>query len=135
NIKRDNINLDHYKEIAASLNAQGRPQHAEVIMPLPGESLDSHFKGLSELLDTGVSKVLSHTLQMLYGTPYKDDPNYRTDHGYQTKFRIVPLDFSIVEGKPIFDVEEVAIASNSLSFEDYVNARVFLLVIDLCYNS
>jgi len=135
NIKRDNIKLDHYKEISNELNAQGRPQHAEVIMPLPGETLKSHLQGLRDLLDTGVSKVFSHTLQMLYGTQYKDDPTYRASHGYKTKFRIVPLDFSQVNGKHIFDVEEVAVATNCLSFEEYVQARVYLMVIDLCYNN
>ena len=135
NIQRDNIKLDHYKQISDSLRAQGRPQHAEVIMPLPGETLESHLRGLCELLDTGVSNVQSHTLQMLYGTPYKDDPNYRKQHGYQTRYRIVPLDFSRMSGEAIFDIEEVAIASRSMTFESYVEARVFLLVIDLCYNS
>lgn len=135
NIRRENIKLDHYRDISDELNAQGRPQHAEVIMPLPGETLESHIRGLRDLLDTGVSNLFSHTLQMLHGTPYKDDPFYRASYGYQTRFRIVPLDFSQVNGKPIFDVEEVAVATNSLSFEEYVQARVFLMVIDLCYNN
>jgi radical SAM superfamily enzyme YgiQ (UPF0313 family) len=134
NVSRDNIRLDHYKKISDELNIQGRPQHAEVIMPLPGETLKTHIAGLCELLDTGVSKVISHTLQMLYGTPYKDDPAYRSTHGYLTKFRIVPLDFSQINGKLVFDVEEVAIASKYMTFEEYVQAREFLLTIDISYN-
>ncbi len=135
NIQRGNIQLDHYRKIAEELYQQGRPQHAEVIMPLPGETMQSHIKGLKQLLDTNVSVVLSHTLQMLHGTPYKDNPKYVRDNGYKTKWRVVPLDFSIIDGTPIFDVEEVAIASNTLSFVEYVEARKFLLVVDLCYNS
>ena len=37
-IGRGNIKLDHYRAIADELNEQGRPQHAEVILPLPGET-------------------------------------------------------------------------------------------------
>jgi radical SAM superfamily enzyme YgiQ (UPF0313 family) len=135
NIRRDNIKLDHYRKIAESLNEQGRPQHAEAIMPLPGETFRSHIDGLNELLDTNVSRVLSHTLQMLHGTPYKDDSAYCQAHGYVTKYRVVPLDFSHLDDEYVFDVEEVGVATNTLSFSEYVEARKYLLVIDLCYNS
>jgi hypothetical protein len=135
NIGRDNIKLDHYERIAEELNSQGRPQHAEVILPLPGETLESHIRGLNDLLDTGVGRVLSHTLQMLYGTPYKDNENYREAQGFVTKYRVVPLDFTKIDDEYIFDVEEVAVASRTLSFEEYIQARRYLLVIDLCHNS
>lgn len=135
NIQRDNIKLAHFKTIADELNAEGRPQHAEVIMPLPGETYASHIQGLNELLDTNVSKVNSHTLQMLYGTSYKDDPSYRASYGFVTKFRVVPLDFSKIRNDCIFDVEEVAIATDQFSFEEYIEARKYLLLIDLCYNT
>jgi len=134
-IKRDNIKLDHYRKIADELNAQGRPQHAEVIMPLPGETIASHLAGLRELLDSNVSRVFSHTLQMLHGTPYKDDDAYTAFHGYETRWRVVPLDFSTLDEGPVFDVEEVAVASKTLSFAEYVEARKYLLVIDLAHNS
>lgn len=134
-IERGNIKLDHYRAIAQELSAQGRPQHAEVILPLPGETLATHIHGLNELLDTDVSRVFSHTLQMLHGTPYKDDDAYVREHAFVRKFRVVPLDFSRVEAASIFDVEEVAVASSTLTFSEYVQARVYSLVIDLCANS
>lgn len=134
-IKRDNIKLEHYRKIADELVAQGRPQHAEVIMPLPGESLASHIDGLNALLDSNLREVLSHTLQMLHGTPYKDDEKYRKKYGYLTKWRLVPLDFSRIGDQPVFDVEEVAVATNTLSFAEYVKARKYLFLIDLVYNT
>jgi hypothetical protein len=72
---------------------------------------------------------------MLHGTPYKDDEKYVDEHGYMTKWRVVPLDFSIIDEQYIFDVEAVAVATNTLSFDEYVEARKYLLVIDLCFNS
>lgn len=134
-IKRDNIKLEHYRKIADELNTQGRPQHAEVIMPLPGESMASHISGLNALLNSNVRLVQSHTLQMLHGTPYKDDEQYRRRFGYVTKWRVVPLDFSRIGDRPVFDVEEVAVATSTLSFLEYVEARKYLLMIDLAYNN
>lgn len=134
-IGRRNIKVDHYQAIADELNAQGRPQHAEVIMPLPGETFQSHVNGLKKLVDSNISQVLSHTLQMLHGTPYKDSEPWRKSYGYITKYRLVPLDFTRIRGRLIFDVEEVAVATNTFSFDEYVEARKFLLVTDLCYSS
>jgi hypothetical protein len=40
-----------------------------------------------------------------------------------------------MDGQYVFDVEEVAVSSNTMSFEEYVEARKYQLVIDLCCNS
>jgi hypothetical protein len=117
------------------LEAEGRATHAEVIVPLPGETFGSYIKGINALLDLNMTQIISHTLQMNHGTPYKDDPSFRKAHGFVMKYRIVPLDFSSIDGSHVFDVEEVAVASNTMSFEEYVRARKYQLVVDLCCNS
>jgi radical SAM superfamily enzyme YgiQ (UPF0313 family) len=134
NIKRDNIKLDHYRAIARDLSAQGRPQHAELIVPLPDETWSSHVAALRDLLDSAVANVVTHTLQMLHGTPYKDDESYVAKHGFVLRHRIVPRDFGIYDGEHVFDTEEVAIGTKTFSPEEYLESRKLLLVIDLCYN-
>jgi radical SAM superfamily enzyme YgiQ (UPF0313 family) len=135
NIERDNIRLEDYRAIAESLDKAGRPQYAEIIMPLPGETLQTHLNGLDDLLDTRLSRITSLTITMLHGTPYKDDKKFLDKYGYVNKFRLVPLDFSEIDGQHLFDVEEVGIATHDMSFEEYVDARAYLYVIDLCFNS
>jgi radical SAM superfamily enzyme YgiQ (UPF0313 family) len=135
NIERSNINLQDFYAISNDLHAQGRYQHSEVIMPLPGESFQSHIDGLNALLDTKMNRVQSHTIQMLHGTPYKDDDEFLQRYDYKTKFRIVPLDFSEVENEKIFDVEQVGIATKDMDFKEYVEARKYLLITDLCHSS
>jgi len=134
-IKRDNIRIEDYKKIAQELNFQGRPQHAEVIMPLPGETFDSHITGLLSLVDTKVDRVFSHTLQLLHGTPYKDNEIYRKINQFVIKYRLVPADFSIIDNVAIFDVEEVAVGTNKMSFEQYLEARFYALIVDLAFNT
>jgi hypothetical protein len=135
NIKRDNIRYEDFKAISDDLDRQGRPQESEVIMPLPGESLKSHIAGLGDLLDTRVKRIFSHTLQMLHGTPYKDDAAFIKANGYVTRWRLVPLDFSKIDDTPIFDVEEVGVATKDMSFDEYVEARKYLFLLDLCHNT
>ncbi len=133
-IARSNISLEDYRAIADELNTQGRPQVAEVIVPLPGETFASHVRGLTELLDANLSTIVVHTLQMLYGTPYKDQPDYVRANDFVRKYRIVPLDFGLYDGCYIFDSEEVAVGTNTFSVHEYVESRKLLFLIDLCYN-
>jgi radical SAM superfamily enzyme YgiQ (UPF0313 family) len=133
-IKRDNISLKTYTQVNEVLTRQGRSQNAEIIVPLPGETYESFMRGVQSLIDAGANKITSYTLQLLYGTDYKD-PEYRREHGYEGKWRIIPLDFGEYEGERIFDVEEVAVSSRSLSFEDYLLIRGFAFVTEALYNN
>ncbi len=134
NIKRQNISLDTYRQINKELVQQGRSGMAEVIFPLPGETYASFMEGIAALIEAGANKIMSYTLQLLYGTPYKD-PEYRREHGYQGKWRLIPLDYGEYEGERVFDVEEVAVSSRSVSFDDYLLARGFALVTESLYNN
>lgn len=134
NIKRSNISVEAYQAINRALEREGRPQEAELIVPLPGETLDSYVHGLRQVMDANVTKVTSYTLQFLYGTDYKN-PAYRARHGYSGKWRIVPLDFGEYEGRKVFDVEEVAVSSGSMSFDDYLVVRSLALITELSYNN
>lgn len=133
NIKRENVSLDTYKEVNEVLLSQGRTQKAEMIVSLPGETYETFMQGLRELMDARAQLIYSYTLQLLYGTDYKDEA-YRTQWGYQGKWRLVPFNFGEYEGQKLFDVEEVAVASSTLPFEDYLKIRVFALLTEIMYN-
>lgn len=135
NISRGNIKLDHYREISRELFRQGRPQHAELIIPLPGETFASHKRALLELVDNDLSNLMTHTLSVLHGTPYKDDAAFIERYGYANpKHRIVPMDFGVYGGDTVLDTEEVVVETKSFAFDEYVRARVYALVIDLSFN-
>ena len=133
NIKRDNIRLDAYKGINEALTRQGRPQEAEIIVPLPGETLESYLTGVRQLMEAEARRITSYTLQLLHGTPYRND-EYLRQHGYVSRWRVVPLDFGLYDGTPVFDCEEVAVSSNTMSFDDYLRIRALALTTELCYN-
>ena len=134
NTKRANISLEDYRDVAESLSREGRPQIAELITPLPGETLQSQLAGINTLLDTGVSRIQSNTLTMLHGTPYKDNVDFLAEHQYVSKYRLVIRNFSEIENTHIFDVEEVGIATKDMSFEDYLETRKYLFLVEICNN-
>lgn len=134
NIKRDNIDLNMYKELSDSLIKMGRSPMAEVIVPLPGETYSTYMKGVEKLLNIGAKKIVSYTLQLNNGTVYKNEA-YRTQFGYRGKYRLIPYDFGIYNGKKVFDYEEVATFTDLLSFDDYLNIRKFALITELLFNN
>ena len=134
NIKRSNIKLDHYAEINKHLKKSGRSTTAELIIGLPGESKKTFQEGVERVLDSGVSRLTTYTLMMLYGTEFKD-PGYRKKFKMVGKYRIVPLNLGDYAGKKIFDYEEVCVQTKDMSFEDYLEIRIFAIIIETVLNN
>jgi radical SAM superfamily enzyme YgiQ (UPF0313 family) len=133
NIKRENISLKVSKEINESLLKQGRIQKGELISCLPGESYQSFMNGLKEMIETGTQQIYNFQLELLYGTPYKD-PEYRKEWGYKGLYRLVSYNFGEYDNTRIFDIEEVAVTTNTFSFDDYLKIRLVCLFTESMYN-
>ena len=133
NIKRSNISIDDYTGINKHLKEAGRSTKAELIVPLPGETKETFIKGVDEVVNSGVSQLCIYTLMILYGTEFKD-PAYKNKFGYESKFRIIPLNFGEYEGEKIFDYEEVGIKTKDISFNDYLELRGYAMLIETIIN-
>jgi hypothetical protein len=131
-VKRDNLRLSDYTELMPSIVKSGLSTTSEVILGLPGDSRETHVDTLCQLIDLGVDNVFAYTLMLLNGSELYT-PEEMLKWGYKTKFRVIPRDFTWVEplGKGIVEVEEVVVGSNTLTFEDYVYCRQFVLLVNL----
>lgn len=131
NIKRQNIRLSDYLELLPTINQYGIPTTSETILPLPGETLESHLDSVDQLLNADIDNVFSYTLMMINGAEM-NTPEERRKWGFQTKFRVLPRNFSrLSSGENVIEVEEVAVATNTLSFEDYLLARQIIFMVTL----
>jgi radical SAM superfamily enzyme YgiQ (UPF0313 family) len=133
NIRRSNISLKTFRDINRVLLSQGRIQKGELIACLPGETFETFMAGLKQMMESGTQQIYNYTLELLYGTEYKE-PEYRRKWGYEGKFRIVPADWGEYDGERIFDVEEVAVESNTITFQDYLKIRMTCLLTETMYN-
>ena len=133
NINRANIKLSHMVGINNELRNKGRTTAAELIVPLPGETKKSFVQGVNNVINSNVSRLVIYTLMMLHGTNFKQ-PSYRKKFGYNTKYRIVPLNFGEYEGHKIFDYEEAGVSTKDLSFDDYLFIRALALLVESLYN-
>lgn len=132
NIKRDNIKLSTYMEIQAELDSMGMQSYGELILCLPGETRQSFMKAVSDLLDAGAKRISAHQLMLLHGAELAN-PDQRAKFGFDTRFRVVARNIGDFTGEPIVEVEEMVVATPDFSFQDYLDTRVFHLLLTIFY--
>lgn len=126
-IRRKNISLERFKSTLVSLRRQGLSAGTELIVPLPGETKSSFFHTIREIMDAGVSQITPFTFMLLKGTAI-GTPEARNKYGYLTKYRIIPMQFGQYRDRKVIEVEEVCVATSTLSFQDYLECRALALV-------
>jgi radical SAM superfamily enzyme YgiQ (UPF0313 family) len=132
NIERSNIKLDTYAQIQAEVRAQGMQSYGELILALPGETMASFMKGIRDLMEAGVQRISAHQLMLLHGAPLAN-PESRARFGLKTKFRIVARNIGNYTGEPVIETEEMVSETPTLSFDDYLEVRVFHLLLTIFY--
>jgi radical SAM superfamily enzyme YgiQ (UPF0313 family) len=128
NIKRDNIKLETYREIQKELESQGMQSYGELILCLPGETKHSFLDAVEKLLDAGAKRISAHQLMLLHGAELAN-PEERAKFGFDTRFRVVARNIGDYTGAPVIEVEEMVVATPDFSFVDYLDTRVFHLLL------
>ena len=129
NIRRDNISSDALVELGPALKKEGLTTVSDVILALPGETYASHLETIRQLVYADIDWLNSWTLMLLDGSQL-NTPEERKKWNLKSKFRIIPRDFvKLKNGKVVVEIEEVAIGSDTLSFDEYVELRLFALII------
>ncbi|MCE9596236.1 MAG: hypothetical protein K8S98_18755 [Planctomycetes bacterium] len=132
NIKRDNIKLSTYMEIQKELDSMGMQSYGELILCLPGETRPSFMKAVNDLLDAGAKRISAHQLMLLHGAELAN-PDQRAKFGFDTRFRVVARNIGDYTGEPIIEVEEMVVSTPDFSFQDYLDTRVFHLLLTIFY--
>ncbi len=78
-INRSNIKLKKYEALAAEFRANRLPLYVDLMMGLPGSTVESFRNDLQECVDREVYPKV-HPTQLLINSPM-NDPAYRAEHG------------------------------------------------------
>ncbi|HEY3442718.1 MAG TPA: radical SAM protein [Paludibaculum sp.] len=122
NVKRQTIKLEAYEQLQVHMRGRGLRSNSDLILGLPGETLESHMNGIRKLLDAGVSQVTNFQLMLLKGSELETEESRRLFQ-YKSMFRLLPKNFGIYGDEKVMDVEEIVVATDTLDFEDYIRAR------------
>ena len=132
NIKRSNIKLETFQELQDELQKQGMQSYGELILSLPGESKQTFMHSVKDLLDAGSSRISAHQLMLLHGAEMAT-PESRDKFGLRTNFRVVARNIGNYTGEPVIEVEEMVVDTPTFPFQDYLDARVFHLLLTIFY--
>jgi len=124
-ISRENVPFEEYCKHAETFKKQHNPLIAELIVPLPAETKKSFFTGVRKMMGASINNFYPYTLMFLKGTAICE---MREKYSMVSRFRLLPNQFGEYNGKKVFELEEVCVATNTMSFEDYLDCRGFMFV-------
>ena len=138
NVKRVNIPINEMIEVSKEGEAFGSDRFSELILCLPGDTKEAHFKSIFELIDAGMDTIRSHQLIILPGSELATKMS-RECYGIVARFRVTPCTANPYNlyGK-IFsapEIDEICVANNTMPFEDYLECRLFDLTVEIFYNN
>ena len=129
NIKRDNISLDHMLALSPSIKNAKLLTRSEVISGLPGDTYESEIKTLRDLVHANMDEIQVHTCMLLDGSEMAT-PAERKKWKFISKFRVLQRDFAeLSNGKKVVEVEEVVVANDKMTIDEYVQIRILAFII------
>ena len=132
-IGRGNMKIVQYEQRSKNSFEQGIQPNCELIIPLPHETLKTYFDGIRKVINVGNMRIITYTLQMNYGTPYRNK-EFIEKHGYKSKYRLITKDSGKYDGEFVAETEMVPSETKYMSFEDYLEIRCFTLYMETFYN-
>jgi radical SAM superfamily enzyme YgiQ (UPF0313 family) len=134
NIKRSNISKEAYAQVMIHVRGRGLRSLSDLILGLPGETLESHLAGIAQLLDAGTNEMHLFQAMMLKGSELETAES-RTKYRFDSRFRVLPKNYGIYAGEQVLDCDEIVVGTDTLSFEDYLEARRFALAFSIFFNN
>lgn len=131
NIKRNNINLQVFKDIINEINEHGGVSSTEIILGLPGETVKSHIDTLRELFDMDLSHIIAYNALVLEGTEMAEQ---RDLYKIKSKFRLSDGCWGIYEGMFSFDTEEGVMSTDTMTEDQLLSFRKVHWLIWLMWN-
>ena len=137
NIKRKNIPIDNLVSFAKHAETLGANSYSEIILCLPGDTREAHYRSVFTMMDGDINFLRQYQLMMLPGSEM-DSEESREKYAMVTRFRVLPRCFGIYDilGREcaVAEIEEICVANNTMSYEDYLDCRQLNLTIEIFYN-
>jgi len=137
NIKRSNIKLESLKGVANASKTKDSNTVTELILCLPGDTIEKHRKSLKDTVDAGLGVIRMYQLIMLKQSEL-NTPATRDMYKIETLHRVMPRSFGRYQvfGDEFISVEseEICVATESMTFADHLECREMDLAVEILHN-
>lgn len=132
-ISRDNMRLEDFLVVQQRVKEVGGRSNSELILPLPGETYESHLEGIRTIIAAGIDTIGPYTTMVLPASPLAEEGRFDKEE-MLFKYRVIPRDFGRYEGVVVVEAECVCVATKDLLFEEYVSLRGMHFILYCFYN-
>jgi radical SAM superfamily enzyme YgiQ (UPF0313 family) len=135
NIKRDNISLETYLELARRFTRDKVETYSDLIIALPGETYNSYLEGINTLINSGQHHRIQFNNLSILPNAEMGDPEYLEKY----KMRTVSTDIINIHGSKVFldddiaETQDVVIETYSMKSEDWLRTRAISWMISFLY--
>jgi len=106
----------------------------DLILGLPGETYESFADGVSRIIENGQHNRIQFNNLSVLPNAEMGDPEYQKKYGMQTVVtNVVNIHGSLDDEEEVYEQQELVIATNSMSREDWVRTRAFSWMAALLY--
>jgi len=116
-MKRANIKFDSFGELTATFRENNIPTYTELIMGLPGETLETFKQGLENIAHTKIDAVFIYHCSVLPNAPM-NIPEYRKKYGIKVVKSPIMLVHSSIHNRGIQEFEYLATENNTCSLDE-----------------
>lgn len=126
NIKRDNIKLSVAQDLQRKFNEKNVPVYTELILGLPGESIDTWKAGIDRVLSAGLkNQLFLYICEILPNTDLAD-PEYQSLHGVDTMLvELTEPHANPREGSWVKEYEEIVVQTNTMNRDEWRKMQIF----------
>jgi len=133
NIKRNNIDINIFKDIIKKVNESKGTSGTEIILGLPGETKESHINTLKQLFDWQVSYIVCYNCLILKGSELSEQRE-TGEFKCKTKFRLIDNAYGLYNNQHIFETEEGIRETDTISEEEILFFRPVHWLIQFLWN-
>lgn len=124
-IKRQNIDSGKLERFLEMYNEEELTSYVELILGLPEETTDSFMEGVCKTIELGQHNYIGiYSLTALPNTPF-GDPEYIKEYGLKVLNTYTAFNHYDITDENEFEREDMIVASNAMSFEEYKQAHLF----------
>lgn len=136
-IKRKNVSLDALVTFAKATGELSGQTRAEIILCLEGDSTRAHLKSIWDMVDAKMTSVVMFQFILLLGTQASSNAS-REKFGIESRYRILPRCHGTYSFRgqtfPVAEIEEIVVANNTMSFDEYQACRAVHLTVEVFHN-
>lgn len=127
NIKRSNISLESYWELARRFTNDNVETYTDLILPLPGETYESFCNGVNSLIKAGQHNRIQFNNLSILPNAEMGDPEYLKRFGMKViKSEIINVHGSRVELEDdVAEYQQLVVATDTMDFDHWKRARTF----------